>query len=289
MALAVLGTAMPAIAQDAGGSQHSQPTKDPHIIDLDFRGGSLEAYVKALRKAAGDQPVNIMLDPAAAELPVPEIILQEIDAYTALKAVERDMKNPIRLDDGTYYIWTVNRIGGSGVSVYQINGQEVTEMYRRATPALSVDRTTTVHSIIHLIAGEKALHADEVLSALQASLAFDGEHEAELRYHEDTGLLFARVTHPQADVIQRTLNHLELSVHARQQSREHQSRSEIEDVLRSAGASSIKDLVERVRSADNLRNRVLELQSRIAELQNKIINLQTVIDRQRAAELEGNR
>lgn len=256
---------------DYAFAQTATSGKDPHIIQFEFGGGTVKEFISALRKAAGDQPLNIMLDEDVVGLPVPALSLREIDAYTVLRTVQRNMSNPIRLDDGSLWILTMDRIVGEGAPVYQIKGGDVSRVLDRSTVRPNPQRTTIVETITELITGTGAMTADEVLSALQAALAMEEGDEVKLAYHEGTGLVFARVTDEQARVIGSTILNLRVSRESRQ---ERELRDPLESALSMVGARDVNDLVSKVNRADALRNQVLELQRINADQQYRIIELQ---------------
>lgn len=284
VALAVLAVAAPSIAQEDPGSPRVL-NRDPIIVKLEFGGGSLESFVKALRKAASDNPMNIVFSPEAASLPVAPITLQQVDTYTALRSVSELMKvTPMLGEDRRSIALDIGRIAGNGAPVYSIEvydarQQQQMRTHRSGAIVPAAELHTAVHSITELTTGSGAMSADDVLSAIQAALAIEGpDDETKIRYHEETGLIFARVTPDQGSVIELTLMNLERSQHARQRS---DSKSEAETIYQMTGTRNVDELVTRVRSADGLRGRVLELQQTIAELQTHIINLQGELDRRR--------
>lgn len=270
VALAVLAVSAPTIAQEDPGSRRGA-SGDPIIASLDFEGGSLESFVRALRKAAGESPVNVVFGPEAAGIPVPPIDLQHVDAFMALRSVSQASHSLLGSDpELSQFVWSVDRISGVGAPVYTIEVHEIGGGRTSSAGSAPAKLHTAVHSIANLTGGPGAMSADDVLAAIQLALEMDGKGDAKLSFHEETGLLFARVSFDQANVIEMTIVHLRQSLNARQQ---HESRSQLEAVLEATGTRSIEDLAGRVRGADALRQQVADLQRTVRDLENLVDQL----------------
>lgn len=277
VALAVLAVTAPTVAQEDPGSPPGLDRVlrgDPLIADLDFDGGSLEAFVKALRKAAGNSPVNIVYSPEAAGLPVAPITLQHVDAFTALRSFSQSMNiTPMLSEDRRSIVLEVDRISGGGAPVYTIEVHELGGG-RSSGPGSSPSAQlhTAVHSISNLTSGSDGMPADDVLAAVQLALEMDGKGEAKLSYHEETGLVFARVSQNQAHVIEMTLVNLDRSLKARK-SRERQA--PLEQVLNIVGADNAEQLVHQVQEANALREEVQEMRRHISQLETLLADLKS--------------
>ena len=288
--LALNASTMPAMAQmesndrqPSGMTRAGDSSTAPFIAELNFKGGPFEAFVEALREAAGDQPVNIVYPPEAGGLPVPPVNLREVDVYTALRSAQPGSDRPIRVGEQVVVWWT-DRIAGDGAPVYTVEVRDVRDPRIVRPSGAQLQQQTVVHTITELTTGSGRMSADDVLSAIQAALAIEGgDEDTQLRFHEQTGLVFARVTPNQGSVIEQTLVNLDRSMQARQRG---ESKSEVEAIYQATGTRSADELVMRVRAADDMRARVLELQRTIAELQTHIIRLQDELDRRMAAERE---
>ena len=281
--------AFPAFGQEgqpAGSTmRQAQLTPQPHIITIDFDGGTLAKLVDELKSASSHRPVNVIYSSEAADISVPPFEVRDAELYSTLQSLSyASSGSPMKLDDGRIVSWDIARVGDGVYSVY------LEERLRQGSPGTQQfgppHRYTVVHAITELISGANAMQADQVLSALQAALAMEDGGEVKLAYHEDTGLIFARVTSDQGSVIEQTLMHLERSMHARQRGK---SNSQMQRVLEMTDAKTAEELVERVRSTNDLRARVVDLQRTIAELQDHIIRLQAELDRRDAVERDRGR
>lgn len=258
VALAVLATSSPAIAQDAQTPKAAQRISHmDFVIEVDFKGGTLRQFVEEIRKAAGPHVVNIIMSHDANELEIPAMHVQSVDVGTALRVAERVGK--ITRIDGRNVSWDVSQISGDGSPVYTI--------YHRVLPdspvpqrAEQAQKKTAVHTITELTTGSGAMSADDVLSAIQAALAMDGGEEVKLAYHEETGLIFARVTGDQGSVIEQTLVNLRLSVQATRRSILEASDREAKEVR-----------------TQNLQSQVVLLSSQNSKLKSRIEHLETLL------------
>lgn len=245
---------------------------DPQIGDLEFPGGTVEEFVMALRKAAGDQPVNIVYDAQAAKLSVPSVSLREVDAYTALRsACEPASRTLTHFDDGRIFSWTVTKIAGDASSVYTIHARDVSPpQFRPGYQAPQPHRSTAIHTITELITGPGAMTADDVLSALQAALAMEDGNEVKLAYHEGTGLVFARVTAEQGRVIESAILNLRVSRDARQRSEDH---NVADALLRRLNVANIDEAIANMNRIEHLRQENIQLKEQIGKLSEQIVAL----------------
>ncbi len=281
VALTFIALSAPSLAQTEPLAD--QPTRwgtdDPRIDTLEFPGGTVDEFAKALRKAASDRPVNIVYDDRAADLAVPPMSLRDVDVFTALRsACEPESRTVTRFDDGRVFTWTVTRIDGDASSVYTIHPRDVSPpQFRPGYEAHRPQRSTAVHSITELITGSGAMAADDVLSALQAALAMEEGDEVKLAYHEGTGLLFARVTEAQASVIEMTMRRLRDSSRDRQRA---DQKNQFDRFLEKLGVDTPEEAERAVNLVTETRGQFQVLQATIRELQQAL----TLEKQQRAKE-----
>lgn len=251
-------------------------TIDPVIEELDFPGGTVESYVKVLRQAAGDQPVNIVYPTQAATLDVPAITLREVDVFTALRSVSHEATQAItRLENGRSFSWSVNKIQGDATPVYTIFVRETSPPHLR--PGYEIrqpPRSTVVHAITELITGHSAMSADDVLSAIQAALAMEvgqeGIDEVKLAYHEGSGLVFAHITNSQGRLIESTILNLHVSRAAKQRGQEQTA---VVALMRRLNVSSPDEAAAKLAHFEQLRQENLQLKEQIGKLSEQIVAL----------------
>jgi hypothetical protein len=259
----------------------SQSAAQPHLITIDFKGGTLEQLVDALKEASPVRPVNIIYNAEAADIAIPPFEVADADLGSTLQSLAYSSAgSPVTLGAGRMVRWQIHLVGDGVYAVQFDNTPQYISTSRGQMLMGQSLHSTAVHTITELITGTGAMSADDVLSAIQAALAIEGaDDETKIRYHEETGLIFARVTPDQGSVIEQTLMNLRRSMEARERS---DRRSQIQQVLDLTNTKTTEELVARVNSADELRGRVLELQRTIGELENLVINLKTELDRRSA-------
>ena len=277
---AALSLATPSLARQADGGQGGQRSVE-QLISINFDGGSLSEYVDALRTASADIPVNILFPPEFARLSLPPIQLEQINLYNALEiAAGLSQNRPSLMPDGREASWDVEIAGGGpGAPVFLISAwaYELDEEPNEDEQEEYFDRFTMVQSLAGLITGEHALGADAVLSSIQIALEMADQGDADLRFHEDTGLLFAQVTEKQHDAIEETVVRLmESASHMR---RVH-SRSEFSEFLELLQVESKEDAFQAVTEAREMANQVRMKQAQVADMRRAIESEQLARDRQ---------
>lgn len=260
-ALAAATLAAPVLAQQ--GQPETQEAasalkSEPHLITVDFGGGTLAEYIDTLREVTSDRVVNFIVPREVRDLPVSAIELRDVDVYTALRvAVPAEAPHV----DGRVINWRPNRVPGQGAPVYAIDYSIQPLFQQSARSQATPSQHTAVHSITELTTGTGAMSADDVLSAIQAALAIEGaDDETKILYHEETGLIFARVTPDQGNVIEQTLVNLQLSVQATRRSILEASDREAKEVR-----------------TQNLQSQVVMLSSQNTKLKSRIAHLETLL------------
>lgn len=238
--------AQPAAAPERPGD--AQPPQAPAqpLIDVDFPGGALTAYIAALRKAAGDAPVNAVFSDVAAKLPLHAIELHQVTVGAALEAIEA-------AHTGEFVVF-VNPVADStqtGAMIYRI---EVAGKSGRPSPPKQ-----STH-VFQIPAGDGAAPTEESLAAAEAAAALAGGEQAEavLRFHEGTGLLIARGTTEQIAAISETLTLLKRQADLR-----------VEAMRRRAveGQQRLEGVLDRAREHPALLRQELEAELRLAMME----------------------
>ncbi|MCB9844587.1 MAG: hypothetical protein H6811_01175 [Phycisphaeraceae bacterium] len=179
-----------AFGQPAGGSV---ATQDPALarIDVRFAGGTVEQYVRALQAAAGQTPLNVIVTPEAAGAAVSPVELRRVDLASAMRAVESVT------DAGRLTIEAVGSVDGAP-AFYRVFFQ-----MRGNGGAPHVQ--TEVFSISEAL-GDGGTSVESALSAVEAALALSkSSARAEMKFHEESRLLFARATDADLDTIRQVL------------------------------------------------------------------------------------
>ena len=188
--------AQPAVEQAVDDRVPSAPpAQQVQTVTLNFKGGTLAQYVVAVRAAGKD--INVVVSEHADEVNVPPVALIDAPVESALKAVAELQRDDVRVKIDTL------RAGGGApvhvVSVWQDRARQPGEVSRGREPEV------TVHALRSLT---DSIPANTILTAVEQGLSM-GPHEsakgqlpkAELRYHEDSGLLVVRGTPDQVNLV----------------------------------------------------------------------------------------
>ncbi|MEO1007800.1 MAG: hypothetical protein AAFX79_04495 [Planctomycetota bacterium] len=259
----VLATPSTATAQDRPQRLTQMP-----IVSVDFGGGSLDELVAQIRAASGDTPVNIIYAPEAGTLRVPPVQLEQADVYSALRTIAALSESvPATLPDGREATWEVSNTGGPTpvllVSMYADDPPAADGEQR--TPAGS--RHTVVHSLAPLLQQQTGLTDDAVLTAIQIGLEINGETGAELQFHEDTKLLFARVTKNEARAIEQAMNSLDRTAAYNKDDRRAELGGQIMQLLGVTTQEEAIRMRDRALFADRLRDEVAGVRRQLESAQ----------------------
>jgi hypothetical protein len=170
--------------------------QDTTTISVNFPGGTLEEYVRALREATKD-PVNVSLQGDAARLRIEPLVLREVSIESALRAAlgSRPGQNLLE-NDGSMTSTRLETIQATaaGKPVFVITTQRVPG----GGPG-SADASIDVLTIRSLVQSDDAKHQDAreqvVLAAIDSGLKLLGSTEGvkpQIDYHQDSGLLLVR-------------------------------------------------------------------------------------------------
>ena len=178
---------IPALAQNDNGG----------LIDLDFPGGSAAAYIAAVRAATDD--ANIVETAHLDLVEVQPVELRRVSIHAALAFLQGEYQSA---DDRAVQLLLQETLTRNTLElpVFKIEAR------------LRSPRTTTLQSAVWSLAliTSNGLSAEHVLTAIEAGLDLFGDAypSANLRYHEDTGLLLGRAHPSQIDTIHELLSEL---------------------------------------------------------------------------------
>ncbi len=212
LAIAALTFAAPALtAQPEPAPERTRPTgaqiaaartqDTSPLISLRYPGGSLPEYVQAVKLAAQDNPVNVVIRGEADDVRLPQVFLEKVSARSALELVTGNYS----IDDLAVRVDLT--IPGALPMAFPGPGEPIYEpIYlieirrdtgRRTTPTgRLMPAETLVVSIRDLITplpgepADSAMPRESVLTAVEAALTTAAAHaEPTVRFHEDTGLV----------------------------------------------------------------------------------------------------
>lgn len=167
----------------------------PLRFDLDFPGGKVADYVKAVRAAHPE--ANVLVTPEAALFEMAPVRLHDVTTEAALHLISRTFGNP--------------RYGVSviGVRAIEITGSTEPVFRIDADSSAGIANQSVVISLAPLLdaAGAAGLTIDDILSAVEAATNMTTPPPT-IRYHEPTSLLLFYGTVEQAETLQRTIDAL---------------------------------------------------------------------------------
>lgn len=176
------------------------PVEDRALVSLKFPGGTLKQLLDVVRAQA--PAVNIVASELAAEVPLPPIELRDVGCMAALDAIARIVPEPYRAKINV----SKQSPGGAAMCAVMVQSPR--------PPA----QTTTVQvfslaSLIRELPGADAgtptaLPAQTVLSALEAGARVMGE-PLDMRFHEESSLLFVKGGPTQLELVQQVLGNLQ--------------------------------------------------------------------------------
>ncbi|MHC4428580.1 MAG: hypothetical protein ACYS0D_08245 [Planctomycetota bacterium] len=170
------------LAAAVGSFVHAEPQarQQPaqELLSLQFRGGTAAEYVAAIRRQA--PMANVLVDSGAEKVPMPALELNRVTVRTALELL-----------DSRHYKGTREQIE---MDVRRIrNHPDEEDTFHVRTHVIGTHRPMETHvwSIAEVL--EREMTDDAVLAAVRLALeVVDSPNEADVRFHEDTGLIIAR-------------------------------------------------------------------------------------------------
>lgn len=167
---------------------------EPVGVTLTFPGGSLAAFVQAVRRAVPN--ANIVMATRAAEAMVPPMELRDAGLEQALDSACMIAEGPVDV--------RVKDSGGFGQAVYTILAAERKVRDSRSSGAGAQATYQKVFTLNQLTMsrgqglGVEPLRVESILSALELVTTVDGNSPL-LRFHQESGLLLVRGTVEQLD------------------------------------------------------------------------------------------
>ncbi|MCL4221915.1 MAG: hypothetical protein KJZ65_11175 [Phycisphaerales bacterium] len=199
------------------------PASEPELVNIDFAGGTLGEFVKAMRQAAAPAQVNVILRGGAEAIGVPAVSLRNVTISSALDAIcPSDQASinsvqksgaPIHVIEGRRRLPPSPDVGGEFVRPYQ-------GVYTDA--AASVPSILRIYSVRDILSGDIQLSA--IMDAAKTALGVQREQpQPELLFHEDSGVLIVRGTDAQHGIVSELLKTLERDAERARVTAEHEA------------------------------------------------------------------
>lgn len=170
LSFATAFVASPATASDS-------TAKADVTFDLDFAGGSFDDLLKTLADASGEWP-NVMVGQEAREVDLPPFRLVSVsleEVFGALSGLAQVPQSAL-----------------SGISIDKFEGVIVVKNYRKTGEEASKRRFVSVFQIGSLL---DDLQIQDVTTSIETAWGMAGDETVgQLRFHEETALLFVEGT-----------------------------------------------------------------------------------------------
>lgn len=261
---AILGQAAPLASALHAAPAAVAPADESPLFNFDFPGGTLRAYVAALQKVTPN--VNLVVPNEAADLPMPQLSLKQIDLLTALTLIEGQQQGPS---------------GTTTVQLEAVNGGESEAMrtYRvqvNGPPAARTANDVVIESLADIIAA--GVNANAAISAIEAGTTValgDRAATMEISFHEPTSLLMARGPTDGCAAAVRVVNSLRTAARPTKSALEAQLQERLSQMQRDSD-----EMVSRARR--EMEVQVVEARVKTAEMQAALEATKATADRERA-------
>jgi hypothetical protein len=219
--------------------EQQQPPAGEPTLSIDFPGGTVGQYVEALRHGSS-QPVNIVLPPRAAKVPMPPVSLKAVTLVDAINAVIAIADIPADEDWGVRPLATLSGIISNGPSGESVPGYAIMVQQRgtRVMPGGpqfagggGAASRTEVYAVRDLL--DSGMKPEAVLTAIDTALRMDQRTEPpDVKFHEESGLLILRATSDQLEAARQVVTRLVESAKSGARARSAKERHEQFERLR---------------------------------------------------------
>lgn len=245
----VLGQANPANPLTSrGGPGQPESREFGPTLSVAFPGGTVEDYIGALQKAAGDQPVNVVIPSVAKQVKVPEISLRNVTVYTALSAVRS------AFEENSEHRFEVRPIGQPSDASFSLQYQRV----NRNNPSnpLGVDESKIKHLEVYSVrdmiepaaeggSAQARVAYEDVLAAVETAMQLlEQEQMPKMMFHKQTGLLMVAGTLEQNAVVREVLSRIRTDLEQRWSAERSGKKASTEKQRRAAIMASQLEIVQ---------------------------------------------
>lgn len=174
------------------------PAKPARTFDVHFNGGTLAEYVQAVRQASGNT-ANVVVTPAAAEIPMTEVALTGVSARSAIMS----LNSVVDLDQNrTVVVRAIVDAPDEG-EVFTVGAYPQRPHEQQAS-----QEDSKVWSLASIV--QSGQRVEDVVSAVETALSLypEAKPKIELRLHKDTNLLIARGRVDQLQTVEQVIEAL---------------------------------------------------------------------------------
>lgn len=202
-----------------GAVPSAQQAETPYElkVSLEFKGGTLDEYVRALRAAAGESPVNVLYSREVGDIEVPPVALKDASIYGALHSLTRIASAP----EEAALVVNVEA-GVISISLFQQGGNRLShqrrEMERQDLRVMSI--RDLLESTDPQAKDGTTLPADTVLTAVTQALELmptSDQQAPTVKYHKESGLLLVVGRSDQNNIVSQTLAAMRSDLQARKE------------------------------------------------------------------------
>lgn len=208
----------PVVMGGRGGGFGERPDNPMELtVSLEFPGGTLDQYARALRATAGESPVNILYSREVGEIEVPPVSLKQASVYGAMQslmriaATKQGQSLVVETQAGVITVAVSNMYNAT--SVFRSNEAE--------RPMLEVMSIRDLLESADPQAKEgTTLPADTVLTAVTQALEMmskDNLKAPTIKYHKESGLLLVSGSPNQVHVVNQALSAMRSDLAQRQE------------------------------------------------------------------------
>lgn len=251
-------------AQDGGGGFGDPGSIFVSGFDLEFPGGTIGEYIRAVQKAAGH--VNVVVSDEvkgllAAEMPA--VSLKGVSAPASLKLIGQRY---VEVEGGYAFLKVGAITEGGSAPIHRV--------YSSFEPGHKYSQVQTrVFSMADL--SEKNIQPDAVLTAVEVALTTADAIEAvQMQFHEETRLLIAHGEENYLNVIEQVLGAMREGVTLQQEDKVRQLEMVLADTHARLESLAVR-LMERDVQRANAQQKAVEFQQRHDFAQRRIVELET--------------
>lgn len=215
-------TALPVFAQGRGPTQQMpSPTPQPSqvspfitqsdlpIVNFTFDGGTLRAFVDAIKKQCPAVEINVGFRGEAERVQMPAISMKGVSVGTAMQAM-----NTLADPGAGRYVSVLPVLERNGSPLYAIEIRNLADVRPQFTAEQVATKVFSLRDLIRASGSDQDAPqqtAELVLSVLEAAMeveASESRTPPTLRFHKDSAMLIARGTSNQLQVIESVLGTL---------------------------------------------------------------------------------
>lgn len=189
------------------------PTPSEELVSFEFGGGTIQSFVETLRVAMNPTPLNVFIEPEAANQIIPPVKFTDVSYYQVLRLLDRTATDEKGRRSQTQLEQSNTPVDSA--PMFKIRAIPMGGGFAKGFSVLSLN------PIIGLPGSSKSansgLDAKTVLAAVEAAVVAAEEPGATppiLKFHETSGLLFVRGTDAQREAAGEVVQQLRRDVEA---------------------------------------------------------------------------